>query len=63
MLNRSLSVPHVHVGDTKTKTKTKTKRLLTRRCGKGHSAVREEAELGPDVPELTAGMVWGSPHH
>lgn len=59
MLDRSLSVPHVHMGDTK----TKTKRLLTRHCGKGHPGLRGEAELGPDVPELIAGIVWGSPHH
>lgn len=51
MLTRSLSVPHVYVGGSE----TKTKGLLTRRCGKGHTGLRGEAELEPDMPELIAG--------
>lgn len=48
-----LSIPHLHVGGSE----TKTMGLLTRRCGKGHPGLKEEVELGPDMPELIAGKM------
>lgn len=53
LLNRSLSILHVHVRGSE----TKTKRLLMRHCGKGHPGLRREAELGLGMPELVAGKV------